>query len=116
VTQLILRWLLNAIALFLVTRLIDGIQIVRFQDLFLAALAIGFMNAFIRPVIVLLTLPATLLSLGLFTLVINGFMFYLAANIFDGFRVTNFGTAFIAAILFSLFSFILNIVFKPFKN
>lgn len=115
-TQLLLKWALNAFALFLVTRIVAGIHIGRFQDLLLAALAIGFMNAFLRPIIVLLTLPATLLTLGLFTLVINGVMFYLAAHIFDGFRVDGFSTAFIAALLFSLISFVLNIIFKPLKS
>jgi len=115
-TQLILKWVLNSFSLFLVTKLVNGIYIGRFQDLLLAALAIGFLNAFLRPIIILLTLPATLLTMGLFTLVINGVMFYMAANIFTGFQVTSFSTAFIAALLFSLISFILNIIIKPLKN
>lgn len=115
-TQLLLKWVLNAFALFLVTRLVNGIHIARFQDLLLAALTIGFLNAFLRPIVVLLTLPATLLTLGLFTLVINGVMFYLAAHIFDGFQVAGFSTAFIAALLFSIISFILSIILKPLKG
>jgi putative membrane protein len=92
-------------------RLISGIQIDRFQDLLLATLVIGLLNAFLRPVIILLTLPVTLLTLGLFTLVINGMMFYLAAHLVHGFHVTGFGSAFVAALLFSMFSFLLNMVF-----
>lgn len=115
-TQLILKWVLNSLALFLVTKIVDGIYIGRFQDLLLASLAIGFMNAFLRPIVILLTLPATLLTMGLFTLVINGVMFYLAAHIFNGFKVASFSTAFLAALLFSIISFILNIVFKPLKG
>lgn len=115
-TQLALKWILNSFSLFLVTKLVSGIHIGRFQDLLLAALTIGFLNAFLRPIIILLTLPVTLLTMGLFTLVINGFMFYMAAHVFGGFQVTNFSTAFIASLLFSLISFILNIVFKPLKN
>src|ERR1035437_5673624 len=112
-TRLILTWALNSFALFLVMKLVPGIQIDRFQDLLTGALVLGLLNAFLRPIIILLTLPVTLLTLGLFTLVINGFIFYLAAQLVDGFRVAGFGTAFVAALLFSLFSFILNLIFQP---
>jgi putative membrane protein len=92
-------------------KLIPGIQIDRFQDLLLATLVIGLLNAFLRPVIILLTLPVTLLTLGLFTLVINGLMFYLASHLVTGFHITGFGAAFVAALLFSMFSFVLNLIF-----
>jgi putative membrane protein len=104
---------LNAFALYFVMKLVPGIQIDRFQDLLLGTLIIGLLNAFLRPVIVLLTLPVTLLTLGLFTLVINGVIFYLAAHLLEGFRVSGFGSAFVAALLFSLFSSILNMIFQP---
>jgi putative membrane protein len=89
-------------------KLVPGIQIDRFQDLLTGALVIGLLNAFLRPVIILLTLPVTVLTLGLFTLVINGLMFYLAATLVHGFRVSGFATTFVAALLFSLFSFLLS--------
>lgn len=110
-TRLILKWVLNSFALFFVMKLMPGIQFDRFQDLLVAALVIGLLNAFLRPVIILLTLPVTMLTLGLFTLVINGLIFYLAAYLVSGFHVTGFGSAFLAALLFSLFSFILNMAF-----
>lgn len=110
-TRLILKWVLNSFALYFVMKLIPGIQIDRFQDLLVATLVIGLLNAFLRPVIILLTLPVTMMTLGLFTLVINGLMFYLAAYLVRGFHVTGFGTAFLAALIFSLFSFVLNMVF-----
>ncbi|NTV48400.1 MAG: phage holin family protein [Geobacteraceae bacterium] len=110
-TRLVLKWALNSFALFLVMKLIPGIQINRFQDLLLATLVIGLLNVFLRPIIILLTLPVTLLTLGLFTLVVNGLMFYLAAHLVSGFQVAGFGSAFFAALLFSLFSFILNTAF-----
>lgn len=110
-TRLVLKWVLNSFALFFVMKLMPGIQIDHFQDLLLAALAIGLLNAFLRPVIILLTLPATVLTLGLFTLVINGLMFFLAAKLVTGFHVAGFGAAFVAALLFSLFSFVLNLIF-----
>ena len=111
-TRLILTWVLNSCALFFVMKVVPGIQIDQFRDLMLATLVLGLLNAFLRPVILLFTLPLTVLTLGLFTLVINGGMFYLAASLVDGFRVTGFGTAFLAALLFSLFSFTLNMIFR----
>ena len=111
-TRLLLTWVLNAFALFFVMKLVPGIQIDRFSDLLVATLVLGLLNAFLRPLVILLTLPVTVLTLGLFTLVINGFMFFLAAHLVAGFHVTGFGAAFLAALLFSLFSFILNMVFQ----
>jgi putative membrane protein len=112
VTRLILKWVLNSFALFFVMKLIPGIQIDRFSDLLVATLVLGLLNAFLRPLVILFTLPVTILTLGLFTLVINGVMFYLAAQLVSGFHVTGFGAAFLAALLFSLFSSVLNMVFQ----
>ncbi|MFA7404534.1 MAG: phage holin family protein [Pelobacteraceae bacterium] len=110
-TKLVLKWALNSFALFFVMKLIPGIQIDRFQHLLLATLVIGLLNVFLKPIIVLLTLPVTVMTLGLFTFVINGVIFYLAAQLVPGFHVTGFGSAFIAALLFSIFSFVLNMLF-----
>ncbi|MDD2732368.1 MAG: phage holin family protein [Desulfuromonadaceae bacterium] len=110
-TRIVLKWALNSLALFIVMKLIPGIHIDQFQDLLLATLVIGLLNVFLRPIIVLLTLPVTLLTLGLFTFVINGLMFFLAAHLVSGFHVTGFGAAFIAALLFSLISSVLNMLF-----
>lgn len=93
-------------------KLVPGIQIDHFRNLLIAALVLGLLNAFLRPLLVLLTLPVTIMTLGLFTLVINGAIFYLTASLVEGFRVTGFGTALIAALLFSLFSFMLNVIFQ----
>lgn len=110
-TKLVLKWALNSFALFFVMKLIPEIQINRFQDLLLATLVIGLLNVFLKPIIILLTLPVTVLTLGLFTFVINGVIFYLAAHLVPGFHVAGFGSAFVAALLFSLFSFTLNMLF-----
>jgi putative membrane protein len=110
-TSLVFKWALNSFALFFVMQLIPGITIDRFQNLLLATLVIGLLNAFLRPVIILLTLPVTVMTLGLFTLVINGLIFYMASNLVPGFHVTGFGAAFFAAFFFSLFSFVLNMLF-----
>ncbi len=111
-TRLILTWVLNAFALFFVMKLVPGIQIDNFRDLLIGTLVLGLLNAFLRPIIILLTLPVNMLTLGLFTLVINGLMFYLAAHLVAGFRVSGFGAAFIAALLFSIISFVLNMIFR----
>lgn len=111
ITRLMLRWALNAFALFMVMKLVPGIQIDRFRDLLTGTLVLGLLNAFLRPIIILLTLPVNMLSLGLFTLVINGAIFYLAAHLVAGFRVSGFGAALVAAFLFSAISFMLNMVF-----
>ena len=111
-TRIILTWILNAFALFFVMKLIPGIRIDHFSDLLVATLVLGLLNAFLRPLVILLTLPVTILTLGLFTLVINGVMFYLAAHLVTGFHVTSFGAAFLAALLFSIFSFVLNVIFR----
>jgi len=110
-TKLILKWVLNSVALFFVMKLMSGIQIDRFQELLLATLVIGLLNAFLRPIIILLTLPVTVMTLGLFTFVINGLIFYLAAHLVPGFHVAGFGSAIVAALLYSLLSFILNMAF-----
>jgi putative membrane protein len=110
-TRLVLKWALNSFALFFVMRLVPGIRIDRFQELLLATLVIALLNVFLKPVILLLTLPVTVLTLGLFSLVINGLIFYLAAYLVPGFHVAGFGSAFVAAFLFSLFSSVLNMMF-----
>lgn len=111
-TRLFLKWALNSFALFFVMKLVPGIRIDSFQDLLVGSLVIGLLNTFLRPIVTLLTLPVTLLTLGLFTLVINGFMFFLAANLVTGFHVTGFFSSFVAAFFFSLFSFLLNLLFR----
>jgi putative membrane protein len=111
VIRLLVTWLLNSCALYLVIKLIPGVQVDHLSTLIVATLVIGLLNSFIRPVVLLLTLPVNVLTLGLFTLVVNGLMFYLSAMLVDGFRITGFAVAFFAALFFSIFSYILNTVF-----
>ncbi len=110
-TGLLLKWLLNCCALFIVMKVIPGIQINHIQNLLMATVVIALLNMFVRPVIILLTLPVTLLTLGLFALVVNGLIFSLAAHLVPGFYVAGFGTAFLAALLYSLLSSVLNLMF-----
>jgi putative membrane protein len=98
----LLQWLLNAVALMLVPELVDGIHIEGFYAALLSALLLGLVNTFVRPLLVLVTLPITVLSLGLFMLVINGLMFWGVAGVVNGFQVTDFGTAFLGALAYSL--------------
>jgi putative membrane protein len=110
--QFIVRWIVNSTALLVVVHVVSGVTVSDWQTVFVAALVLGLLNAFLRPVLILLTLPVSILSLGLFTLVINGFLFYLAAYLVKGFQVAGFGHAFLAALLFSLVSFFLNLFIR----
>jgi putative membrane protein len=103
---LIARWIVNAAALLLVAYLYPGVQVESFWAALAAALVLGLVNAVIRPILVILTLPVTLLTLGLFIFVINAGLFWLVAEIVHGFRVTGFGAAFIGSILYSLITLI----------
>ena len=83
---LLARWIVNAAALLLVAYLYPGVQVTSFFAALVAALALGLVNAVIRPVLVILTLPVTLLTLGLFLFVINALLFWLVAEVIRGFR------------------------------
>ncbi|MCU0969116.1 MAG: phage holin family protein [Rubrivivax sp.] len=100
--NLILRWLLLAAALLLVAHLYGGVRVDGFGDALLAAFVIGLLNVLVRPLLVLLTLPVTLLTLGLFLFVINALMFWAAASLLDGFHVVGFGAALIGSLIYSL--------------
>jgi putative membrane protein len=99
---ILLRWLLLAAALLLVANIYPGVQIASFGTAMIAALVIGLFNALVRPILVLLTLPVTVLTLGLFLFVINALMFYFAAGILEGFHVDGFVPALIGSLLYSL--------------
>jgi putative membrane protein len=110
VKYLLVRWGLNSIALFAVVHLVAGVRIERWQSILAGALVLGLLNAFLRPLFILLTLPVNVLTLGLFTLVVNGFIFYLAASLVKGFYVAGFWSAMVSALVFSIVSFFLNLL------
>lgn len=110
---LILKLIVNAVALFAVVRLVPGISVAGTGNLFISALVLGFLNAVLRPIISFFALPVTVLTLGLFTLVVNGVVFALAAWIVPGFSVAGIGSAILGALLFSLISFVLNLIVRP---
>ena len=110
--SLFIRWLINTLALYVAVQVVDGLHYDKGPGgLLIVAAIFGLVNSILRPILTVLTCPLVLLTLGLFTLVINGLMFYLAAHLVDGFHVTGFGSAFLAALLYSLFSFVLNMLF-----
>lgn len=104
----LLRWVINAFALWLVSLLVPGIEADGVAVTFLAALVLGILNALVRPFLFLLTLPINLLTLGLFTLVINGVMLELTGAIVSGFHVHGMGSAILGALLLSITSFTLS--------
>lgn len=100
--KLIVRWLLLAAALLLVAHLYSGVDVRSFTSALIAAFVLGLFNTLLRPVLVMLTLPVTLLTLGLFLFVINALLFWAAASVLNGFNVTGFGAALIGSLLYSL--------------
>ena len=100
--KLILRWFLLAAALLLVAHLYPGVTVQSFGAAMVAALVLGLLNAIVRPLLVLLTLPVTVLTLGLFLFVINALMFYWAAQLLPGLAVNGFVAALIGSLIYSL--------------
>ena len=105
---LIVRWFINALALMLVAYLYSGVQVNGIFAALIAALVLGLVNAVIRPLLVILTLPVTILTLGLFIFVINAFMFWFVTEIVKGFTVTGFTAALIGSLMFSVISLVTN--------
>jgi putative membrane protein len=106
--KLIIRWLLGAAALLAVAHLYSGVEVRNFSSALIAALVIGLFNAVLRPVLVVLTLPVTVLTLGLFLFVINALMFWSAAGLLDGFHVQGFTAALIGSLLYTLLGMVIN--------
>jgi putative membrane protein len=106
---LLLRWVLNAVALMLVPEVVTSIQVERFSAALMAALLMGLMNALIRPVLLILTLPITVLTLGVFALVINALLFWTVSELVAGFRVPGFWPAMWGAILYSVLTWLVDI-------
>jgi putative membrane protein len=110
--KLIVRWLLLAAALLLVAYLYNGVSIASFGSAMIAALVLGLLNTVVRPLLVLLTLPVTLVTLGLFLFVINALMFWAAASVLTGFNVTGFGAALIGSLIYSLCGMVIDVAIE----
>lgn len=107
--KLIVRWLLLAAALLLVAYLYPGVTLAGFGAAMLAAFVLGLLNTLVRPLLVLLTLPVTVLTLGLFLFVINALMFWAAASVLQGFAVAGFAAALIGSLIYSACGMVIDV-------
>ena len=105
--KLIVKWLLSAVALLAITYIYSGVQVTSFSTALIAAFVIGLFNTILRPVLVVLTLPVTLVTLGLFLFVINAFMFWAASGVMNGFRVSGFGAALLGSLIYSVLGLVI---------
>ncbi len=110
--KLLVRWLLLAAALLLVAHLTPGVVVNSFGAAMIAALVLGLLNTLLRPILVLLTLPVTLLTLGLFLFVINALMFYFAARLLNGLSVAGFGAALIGSLIYSVCGVVIDVALE----
>ena len=110
--KLIIRWLLLAASLLLVAHLYSEVTVASFGAAMVAALVLGLLNTLVRPLLVLLTLPVTLLTLGLFLFVINALMFWSAAHVLSGFGVASFGAALIGSVIYSLSGMVIDVAME----
>ncbi|MBS7777452.1 phage holin family protein [Acidovorax sp. CCYZU-2555] len=106
--KLLIQWFLYAAALLAVAAIYGGVEISSFGSAMIAALVIGLLNAVVRPVLVVLTLPVTLLTLGLFLFVVNALMFWAAASVLDGIQVSGFGAAFLGSLIYSALGLVID--------
>jgi putative membrane protein len=105
---MLMRLLLNALAFYVTAYIVPGFVIEGWQALLVMAIVWGILTLLVKPILIILTLPITILTLGLFTLVINAVLIMLMASIVPGFSVAGFGTAFIAAFVLALVSIVLS--------
>ena len=105
---ILLRWIFFAFALIFTTKIVPGISITGFSGALWATLVMGLVNVFIRPLLLILTLPINLLTLGLFTFIINALMFLFVSKLVSGFSVEGFGPALLGSIVLSILSLFIN--------
>ena len=110
--KLILKWLLSAAALLAVAYLYSGVVVTSFTGALLAAAVLGALNAVVRPILVLLTLPVTVVTLGLFLFVINALMFWAAASLVSGLNVRGFSAALIGSLIYSVLQLAIDFVLE----
>ena len=111
--DLIVHWVVSALLLVLVEHFITGVVIANFGYALLAALVLGILNGLIRPLLILITLPITILTLGLFLLVVNALVLGLAAALVPGFSIDSFSAAVLGAVLLTLFNLVASSVLHP---
>lgn len=106
--KLIIKWLLSATALLALASLYSGVEVQGFAAALIAALVIGLFNVFLRPVLIVLTLPVTMITLGLFLFIINAVLFWAAATVLDGFQVRGFAAALLGSLIYSAFGLVID--------
>ncbi len=110
--KLLVRWLLSAVALLAVAHLYSGVAVTSFTSALLAAFVIGLLNTIVRPILVVLTLPITVVTLGLFLFVINALMFWAAGNLLSGFAVHGFVAALVGSLIYSVLGMIIDLALE----
>jgi len=113
--RLLVRWILNALALLGIAYYLPGIEVSGFYSALIIALVLGLVNALVRPILVVLTLPITIVTLGLFILVINALLFWFTSTVVKGFEVDGFVSAFIGALIMTVVSWIASSLIKKDK-
>ncbi|NQV89810.1 phage holin family protein [Candidatus Uhrbacteria bacterium] len=114
--QILFRWVINAVTLLVVANVVPGFGVDTFYSALIAALVLGLVNALIRPLLFILTLPVTIITLGLFSFVINALMIWLVSTIVKGFNVEGFVPALLAALLLWVISLATNWLIKQSKE
>ena len=109
--MILVRWLISALAVMLVAYLVPGITVTSFVSALLVALVLGFANAIVRPILIFLTLPITILTLGFFILIINAFLFMVTSSLVPGFHVDGFWPAFFGSIVLAIIGWAANAIF-----
>jgi putative membrane protein len=105
--RLLAKWVLSALALLAVTYIYSGVQVTNFSSALIAAAVIGLLNMVVRPVLVVLTLPVTLVTLGLFLFVINALLFWAASGLLSSFHVNGFVAALVGSLIYSLLGLVI---------
>ncbi len=107
-SQIILKWLLNAIMLLVVAYIVPGFTITSFYSALILVVLLALVNITLKPILLILTLPINILSLGLFTFVVNGFILWILSTIVKGFYISNIWSAIFAAAIISVFNFLIH--------
>lgn len=110
--KLIIKWLCSAVALLAVAYLYSGVVVTSFTGALIAAAVLGALNMVVRPVLVLLTLPVTVVTLGLFLFIVNALMFWAAASLVSGLNVKGFGAALIGSLIYSVLQLAIDFVLE----
>ena len=108
---LIFVWLLSAVALLITSKMVKGFEIKDFSSAMIASLLIGFLNMILRPILLLLTLPINILTLGLFTFIVNAIVLKSAAGLLKGFEIKTWGSAILGAVVLVIVQLLIQFIF-----